>query len=432
MEKIWAVLVRVFQTPQLKEKLWFTIGILVFFRVLAHITIPGVDLSLVQQLLTQSGEGSVLRVFALLSGGALENFSIVLMGLTPYINASIIMQLLTVVVPQLENLKKEGDSGQRKIQQYTRLLTVPLAFFQSYGMLVLLNRFSPAGPIVDTADLSIVLPMMITITAGTMLLVWLGELISERGVGNGISVLIFAGIVATVPQQIAGTFQASTLPVILAVIAATIALTLFVVYVSEGERRVPVVYTGRQQKSASKTFLPLKINQAGMIPIIFAISLISFPAIMAQFMLNGDSATVRQMGEFIITHLNPGSPSAWYLLFYGLLIFGFTYFYVSIVFEPHKMAENIQKRNGYVPGYRPGGETEDLLAGITVRLCFWGGAFLSFVALFPMFFERWIGGGANSISLFISGAGIIIVVSVVLDLIRRINAQLVSHDYNRL
>ncbi len=433
MNALFAKLHHIWATKGLRNRIFYTLYLLIIFRLVAHVTIPGANVDAIQSLMNSQEEGSVLSVFSLLTGGAMENFSVVLMGLTPYINASIIMQLLCVIVPSLENLKKEGEIGQKKINQYTRLLTVPLAFVQSYGMMLLINRFATsADPIIADTSFTAMLPMMITVTAGTLFVMWLGELISEKGIGNGISILIFAGIVATVPQQIAGAFQAATMPVILALVLATVALTVFVVYVSEAERRVTVTYASRRSKVQQKSFLPLKINQAGMIPIIFAVSMLSMPSIMAQFFTESDSENLRSLSEFMLKYVNPSSPTMWYNLVYALLIFGFTYFYVSIVFEPKKVADNIQKRGGYVPGYRPGSETEKFFGHVINRLCFWGGAFLAFVAVVPMLFERWVAGGAGSISLFISGAGMIIVVSVVLDLIRRINAQLVMHDYEKL
>ena len=252
MNTLFQKLHQIWTTKQLRDRILFTILILIIFRLAAHVTIPGADIKAIRAVIDTPNQGSILSVFSLLTGGAMENFSIVLMGLTPYINASIIMQLLAVIVPSLENLKKEGESGQKKISQYTRMLTVPLAFVQSYGMMLLINRFSPM-PIIDT-DIASMLPMMVTVTAGTMFLMWLGELVTEKGIGNGISIIIFAGIVATVPQQIAGAFQAATLPVILALIIATMALTIFVVYVSEADRRVPVIYASRKTKHQQKSF----------------------------------------------------------------------------------------------------------------------------------------------------------------------------------
>ncbi|HEY5713997.1 MAG TPA: preprotein translocase subunit SecY [Candidatus Gracilibacteria bacterium] len=431
MDRILQVAHQVWNIKTLRGKILFTIIMLVFFRLLAHITIPGADVEKIRFLLENQGNSS-LSVFSLLTGGAMENFSIILMGLTPYINASIIMQLLGVIIPSLENLKKEGEAGQKKMGQYTRLLTVPLAFLQSYGMMVLINRFSTAGAIVDTSDFATMIPMMLTVTAGTMLLVWVGELISEKGIGNGISLLIFAGIVSTVPTQIAGAFQAASGPVILGLSLATMALTLFIVYVSEADRRVPVIYASRQSKGQQKSFLPLKINQAGMIPIIFAISVVSFPSILAQFMQTSAKPVLKSAADFILKYVNPSSPTWQYNTVYTLLIIGFTYFYVSIVFEPKKIADNIQKRSGFIPGYRPGKETEQFLEQTMSNLCFWGGLFLAFVAVIPILFQRWLSGGVGSISLFISGAGLIIVVSVVLDMIRRINGYLIMHDYEKM
>lgn len=427
MNQITNTLRHIIKTKSLRDKILFTIAMLVLFRMLAHITIPGADVSGIKSLIDQQGQ-SVLGVFSVLTGGAMENFSVALMGLTPYINAAIIMQLLAVIVPKLENLKKEGEAGQKKISQYTRILTVPLAFAQSYGMMVLINRFSPTQ-IVDTGDFSVMLPMMLTVTAGTMLLVWIGELISEKGIGNGISLLIFAGIVSIVPNQIAGSFMSASLPLILVLAAATAALTIFVVYVLEADRKVPVVYASKKSAQQQRSFLPLKINQAGMIPIIFAISIISFPSIVGQILV--DNPNLSGVSDWIGANLNPASPTLIYNIIYFLLIYGFTFFYVSIVFDPKKMAENIQKRSGFIPGYRPGTETENLLESIMNRLCFWGALFLASVAILPLLFQQFLGGG-NSVALFISGAGIIIVVSVVLDLIRRINAHLVMHDYDKL
>lgn len=431
MNRLFTVLRQIFATAALRKKILFTIVMLLVFRILAHITIPGADGAQIATLMQNSGQGTALSVLALLTGGAMERFSVTLMGLTPYINASIVMQLLTVLVPQLENLKAEGEAGQKKINQYTRLLTVPLAFVQSYGMMVLLNNFSPSGAIIDTSFPAI-LPAMLTVTAGTVLLMWIGELISEKGIGNGISLLIFAGIVSTVPTQIGGAFQAASMPVILGLIIATLLLTIFVVYVSEGDRRVSVVYASKKSGAQAKSFLPLKVNMAGMIPIIFAVSLVSMPSIFAQFMLQSERESMVALGTYFLSNFNPANPTTVYNIVYGGLIVLFTFFYVSITFEPKKVAENIQKRGGFIPGYRPGKETEKFLAKTSDHLAFWGALFLAAVAIVPLLFERWISGGANSISLFISGAGIIIVVSVVLDLVRRINMHLVAQDYDKL
>jgi preprotein translocase subunit SecY len=432
MDRFFTILHQIWVTKNLRDRILFTIFALIVFRLVAHITIPGADVEKIRFIMQQGDGNSLLGIFSMLTGGAMENFSIVLMGLTPYINASIILQLLGVIVPALEDIKKEGEAGQRKINQYTRILTVPLAFVQSYGMLMLINRFSPGGAIIDMANWGILLPMMLTVTAGTVFLMWLGELISEKGLGNGVSILIFAGIVSTVPTQIGGALGAAETPVILGLAIATIVLTLFVVFVAEADRRIPVVYATRKGGKGQRSFLPMKINQAGMIPIIFAVSLASMPSIMSQFFVKADSVKLQKIGEMFMTYFNPGSPTVWYNTIYALLIFAFTFFYVSITFEPKKVAENIQKRGGYIPGYRPGKETESFLEDTSNRLAFWGAIFLSVIAILPMVFQRWMSGGAGTISLFISGAGMIIVVSVVLDIIRRINSQLVAHDYDKL
>lgn len=438
MVRFFSILHQIWATKTLRNKILFTLFILMIFRLAAHITVPGADVEQIRQMLelqaANSGGGSALSVFSLLTGGAMERFSVVLMGLTPYINASIILQLLGVIVPSIENLKKEGEAGQKKISQWTRLLTVPLAFIQSYGMMFLINQLGGGGPnsIVDMSNLAVVIPMMITVTAGTVFMMWLGELITEKGIGNGISLLIFAGIVAIVPTQIAGAFQSASILVNLMLVLATVLLTVFVVYVAEGDRRIPVVYANRKSGQQMRSFLPLKVNQGGMIPIIFAISILSMPSIVAQFMVNSESETMRNIADFILKFLDPSSPTVGYNAIYALLIIGFTFFYVSIVFDPKKVAENIQKRGGFVPGYRPGAETENFIGGVSDRLVFWGALFLAFVAVAPVFFEKLLSGGTNSIAMFIGGAGIIIVVGVVLDIIRRINSQLVMHDYDKL
>lgn len=420
---------QIWKTKDLRKKIVFTVVALLIFRLAAQTTIPFVDLASLKTLLDQQQGNAALSVFALLTGGAMTQFSVVLMGLTPYINASIIMQLLGVMIPALEDLKKEGEQGQKKISQYTRLLTVPLAFVQSYGMIALLNSFGLS--VIDVADWSVMLPTMITVTAGSIFMMWLGELITEKGLGNGISILIFAGIVATVPSQLAGALQAADWVVVAGIILAMVVMTAFIVYVSEADRRVPVVYTSKRSNKTMQSFLPLKINQAGMIPIIFAVSIISMPSIMSRFLLQAANPTLQSIGQFFNMHLNPGNPSMWYNLGYALLIFGFTFFYISITFEPKKVAENIQSRGGFIPGYRPGQETIKFLGDTVGRLAFWGALFLTAVAIIPVFFEKMISSSGN-ITLFISGASMIIIVSVVLDIIRKINAQLVMQDYDKL
>jgi preprotein translocase subunit SecY len=428
---------RIFQAPGLRNKIIFTIFALAIFRIAAHITVPGVDVSALKGLFEQN---ELLGVFSILTGGSLENFSIVLMGLTPYINASIIMQLMTVVIPRLEELSKEGEQGRQKINQYTRWLCFPLAFLQSYGMILLLNRSASAGGmelIPGIENLNVILPIMLTVSAGTLFLMWLGEIMTEKGIGNGISMLIFASIVSGIPPVLGQTlgiaqFDKTKLIPFIILLAITVALTIFVVLVTEGARQIPVNYGSRAGSRGNQSALPIRINQAGMIPIIFAVSLVTFPTIIAQFLQNSANPAVKAVSDFILANLNGASPGFLYILLYLFFIIAFTYFYVSITFDPKKIAENIQKRGGFVPGIRPGRETSEFLAGVSSRLNLWGGLFLGFVAVLPILLTKFFTSQSfGSVPLLISGAGLIIVVGVILELIRQINAQLIMHDYDK-
>jgi preprotein translocase subunit SecY len=426
-------LAQIWNSKDLRNKILFSIGILVLYRLIAHVPVPGVDISGLKAL---SSRNELLQMFSMLTGGSAENFSILLMGISPYINASVIMQLLTVIVPKLENLSKEGEQGRRKINSYTRWLTLPLAFLQSYGMLILLNSQAQTSIITDTQDLATVLPIMITLSAGTLLLVWLGEQISERGIGNGISLLIFASIISGIPEMVGkGLFlaqedQEKLIPFVITVLL-TIGLITIVILVTEAQRKIPLTYAGSGMRSKTQqAFLPIKINQAGMIPIIFAVALISFPAIIGQFLTNAKSMWLRDFGTMLTSVFQPGTTA--YLIAYFLFVVAFTFFYVSITFNPIQVAENIQKRGGYIPGIRPGTQTSDYLAGVSNKLTLFGAFFLGFIALLPIFLQFVFSSTAlGSVPLLISGAGIIIIVGVVLDLIRQVNAQLVMHDYNK-
>lgn len=424
---------QIWNSPDLRKKIIFTLLILVLYRLIAHITVPGANLDALRAV---SGRNELLQVFSLLTGGGTENFSIVLMGISPYINASIILQLLTVVVPKLESLSKEGDQGRKKINSYTRWLTLPLAFLQSYGMIVLLNSQSQIPIISNISDPTVVLPIMLTISAGTLLLVWLGELISEHGIGNGISLIIFASIISQVPAMVGQSLflaqddESKLIPFII-MILLTIILLVIVVLVTEAERRIPITYAGRGVKTkGEQAFLPIKINQAGMIPIIFAVALVSFPGIIAQFLQAAKSVSVRAFGDILAGLFTPNTVA--YLLMYFLLVVAFTFFYVSITFNPKQIAENIQKRGGYVPGIRPGQQTTTYIAQISNRLTLFGSTFLAFIAISPLLLQFAFQGSAlGQVPLLISGAGMIIIVGVVLELIRQINAQLVMHDYSK-
>lgn len=422
---------QIWQSKPLRNKILFTLVIVVLYRLLAQISIPGINLAALKAIFEQN---QFLNVLSLLTGGSAENFSIVLMGLGPYINASIIMQLLAVVIPRLEALKKEGEQGQKKINGYTRWLTLPLALLQSYAMIVLLNSQTQVPIIRDISDPSVVIPIMLTVTAGSILLVWLGEIISEKGIGNGISLLIFASIIATVPtaagQSILVATQDSTklIPVV-ALVLLIVALLVATVIMTMAYREIPISYASRSAKGQLSK-LPIKVNQAGMIPIIFAVSVTTFPNIAAQLVQNSDVAALQAMSNFIIRYFTLNSPL--YLISLFLLIVGFTYFYVSITFNPEQVSENIQKRGGYIPGIRPGKETTEYLGKVSNRLNLFGGLFVASIAVLPIVFQIAIGGNADSIPLLISGAGILIIVGVVLDLIQKVNAQLIMHDYDKL
>ncbi|MBU0667590.1 preprotein translocase subunit SecY [Patescibacteria group bacterium] len=427
-------LLQIWKSKDLRNKILFTLGLVVIFRILAQISLPGANTESLKLIFQQN---QLLGMFSMLTGGSAENFSIILMGLSPYINASIIMQLLTVIVPRLESLSKEGEQGQRKINQYTRWITVPIAFLQSYGMIALLNSQSPVPIIENITQPSIILPIMLTVTTGSILLMWLGELMTEKGLGNGVSVLIFAGIVASIPTllgQNLALVQQSTdrmIPFIIGLLV-TLALTIIVILVTEGQRNIPITYAGRGIRAKGiQSALPLRVNQAGMIPIIFGISVISFPGLLASFFQNSTSETFRAVGSFFANYFNESSPL--YIIMYFLLVIAFTFFYVSITFNPEQVAENIQKRGGYIPGIRPGKETADYLGKVSNRLNLWGGLFIGIIAISPLLLSMlFLSLNLGSVPLLIGGAGLIIVVGVVLELLRQINAQMVMHDYNKL
>lgn len=393
-----------------------------------------------------------LVFFSSLMGGGLERFSIILMGLSPYINASIILQLLSVVVPKLEEIKKEGAQGQKKINMYTRWLTIPLGFIQAYGMILLLNSLVQGATIVDTSNWASLISMMTIITAGTVLLMWLGEQINEAGIGNGISMIIFAGILSDVPSRI-GTQLANVVwggpvkDIVVALIPFFIllALTLGVVYIiirfTEGYRRIPLVYTrtGRDERS----YFPIRVNQAGMVPIIFAMSLVTFPYILGQAIVvrgAGLPEFVKSAAQLFVNLFNPNTPTWSFVVIFILLVLSFSFFYLSITFDTKEIAESIQKRGGYIPGIRPGRQTADYLRTVSNHLNFFGGSFIAIIAAFP-YIATLVNNllKANNIpslnmvqiDFLISGSGLIIVVGVVLELLRRFTAELQSHDYRR-
>jgi preprotein translocase subunit SecY len=424
-------LIQTFKSPQLRKKIFFTVGILVFYRLLAQVSIPGINLEAVQSIFQQNES---LNLFSLLTGGSAENFSIVLMGLGPYINASIIVQLLSVIVPKFEELSKDGADGQKKLTSYTRWITFPLAFLQSYGMIALLNSQSSIPIINGISDPSVILPIMLTVSAGSILLMWLGEIITESGIGNGVSLLILVSILSTVSpilgqNIIAASSNPEQLVPVVGLLLLVVLLIAITVIVTESYREIPVSYASKNSKGVMST-LPIKLNQAGMIPIIFAVSIVTFPTILAQLFQTSTAPLLQRFSELVLTHFTFESPSYLFVLFF--LIIGFTFFYVSITFKPEQVAENIQRRGGYVPGVRPGKETSEYLANVSSRLNLFGGLFIAGIAVLPVIIQQIAGGNSSSLPLVISGAGILIIVGVISDLIRQVNSYLITNDYNKL
>ncbi|OGM75554.1 preprotein translocase subunit SecY [Candidatus Woesebacteria bacterium RIFOXYB1_FULL_38_16] len=414
-----------FESPVIRRKIWITALVLVVYRFVAHIPAAGIDRVQLQGLFTQSQLLSLLDVF---SGGTLANFSIMALGLTPYINASIIMQLLTFVVPQFEELSKEGELGQEKINQYTRFITVPLAIFQSFGMYALLRS---QGIVNDMSFLG-VLALVATMAAGTMLAIWFGELITEYGIGNGVSFLIFAGIVARLPVSFgrsATTLESADLLNLLLLSVLGIVIIGFVVFINEAIRKIPINYARQSRKIVSGTlasYIPLRVNQAGVIPIIFAVSLVLMPSMLANFLSSMANNSLAELASRISALMNP--QSFIYNLFYFVLVVGFTYFYTSVVFNPDKIAENLQKNGAFVSGIRPGSQTAGYLRRVLNRITLAGASFLGLIAVMPSLFQNFFG-GANMV---IGGTGILIVVSVVLEVTRDIESQLVMKRYEGL
>ena len=412
---------KVVSSPDLRKKLLITAAILVVYRLIAHIPAAGIDRTSLATLFSGSPLLSLLDVF---SGGTLANFSIMALGLAPYINASIILQLMTYVIPRLEELSKEGEYGQEKINQYTRFLTVPLAALQAFGMYSLLKG---QNIIPNLSSLSLI-ALVISMTGGAMLAVWLGELISEYGLSNGISFLIFAGIVSRLPVVLGQSISIINPDDLIKTgvfLAFSVAIIGLIVLMNEATRQIPVNYARRVGRAGvSNSYLPLRLNQAGVIPIIFAVSLVLLPSLLSQFLSGVPNQKVAEIATKIAVSFNP--QSLIYNVFYFLLVFGFTYFYTSVVFNPEKISENLQKNGGFIPGIRPGTHTTKYLNSILNRITLIGAIFLGLIAILPSFFQNAVG-VAN---LAIGGTGILIVVSVVLEVTRELESQLVMKRYD--
>lgn len=423
---MWEKLRKIWTIPDIRKRVLFVIGLLVVFRVAAHIPVPGVNVEGLRQFLAGN---QVLGLLNLFSGGTIQNFSIVMLGVAPYITASIIFQLLTMVVPRFEELSKEGESGQQKISMYTRIASVPLAFLQAFGTIKLLNQtqFGILGDLTTFKYVSIIL----TITAGSVFLMWLGELITEKNVGNGISLLIFAGIISSLPttvQTAIVNYDPSQLYLYLIFVALALATILGVVFVSEAQRNIPVSYARQNQGTRSfggmTNYLPLRLNMAGVVPIIFAISMVLFPPMVAQFFVS-NGGFVGSAATFVVNIFNN---QLFYGITYFILVFGFTYFYTSVVFNPKKMAENLQRQGAFILGVRPGTQTEEYLQKTMTKLLFSGAIFLGLIAILPVAAQAVTG----SQTLIIGGTGLLIVVSVAIETTKQLQSQLKMHEYDHV
>jgi preprotein translocase subunit SecY len=417
--------IQVFRVKELREKVLFVLGIFVVVRLMANIPIPGVDAQNLKAIFEQFQALGLLNVF---TGGALEKFSIIMLGLGPYITGTIILQLLTMIFPSLEEMYREqGEEGRRKFEQYGRILAVPLAALQAFAMLTIFARQGVIGGMDALSKIGAI----VTITAGSIFLMWLGELISEKGIGNGVSLLIFAGIIADFPRnmgQLIATYDPSMIPSYLIFFVSSLLIIAGVTIINESRRNVPVSYAkrvrGRMLYGGSSTYLPISVNPAGVIPIIFALSVLTFPSLIANF-LSGSESAFGKAAEYVLGLLNNPIINA---AVYFVLIFVFTYFYTLITFEPESVSENLQKMGGFVPGIRPGAPTAHFLNYVLNRILPVGALFLSTIALTPTLIQA-----VTKITVFrflVGGTSIIIIVSVILETVKQIQTQLEMRDYD--
>ncbi len=420
----------IWKTKDLRNRILWIIGLLIVTRVLAHIPIPGVDASALKNALVQN---QFLGLLDLFSGGGLTNFSIAMLGVGPYITASIIVQLLAVIVPSIGELQKEGgEQGRLKLNLYMRYLTIPLALLQGFSTVRLLQS-QAGGQLLSSFTSYQWFLTLLSVTAGTLLVMWIGEIIGEFGIGNGISLVIFAGIVATLPSSVSsliGFYTSSQLPIFLAYIGVALIVVAGIIIVTEAQRNIPISYArrvrGDKMFGGVSTHLPLRLNQAGVIPIIFAISMLLFPALIAQFFVNAKTAIIANYAGKIVNLFQ--SQNMYYGIAYFSLVVLFTYFYTAVVFNPDEVAENVQKNGGFVSGLRPGKQTADYLYKVLTRITLPGAVFLGLIAILPFLLQKVTGTQA----LTLGGTSILIVVAVVIETIKQIEAQLSVHDYDEL
>ncbi len=418
---------QILKARDLRNKILFVLAMLAFFRLMAHIPIPGVNAQALTDFMSNPGN-QAFGLLSLFSGGGMEKMSIVTMGVAPYITSSIIFQLLGMIVPKFEEMNKEED-GRAKINQWTRWLTVPIAMLQSYSVIMLLQKSSSA--IFGNISFFGIIVNVLTITAGTIILMWVGELISEKKIGNGISIMIFAGIVSGLVSrgsQLVTTYDPSMIFTLIAFLLAAIATVVGVVFVNEGQRNIPVQYArqirGARATGGSTSHLPIRVNMAGVMPIIFAVSIVTLPQMIAQFFIKAQSVWLQHIAEFIIKWSNHGLV---YGVGYFFLVFGFTYFYTEVIFHPKDISENLQKQGGFIPGIRPGRHTTEYLTDTTHKVIFGGALFLATIAILPMIVRAFSG---NIPMLTIGGTSILIVVSVVIESIKQVEAQLSMREYD--
>jgi len=413
----------VFGDKILRGRILFTLFVLVLFRLMAVIPIPGIDAVRLEQFLTGNDFFGLLNIF---SGGSLANLSIIMLGVSPYITSSIIMQLMTVMFPKLKAMyQEEGDAGRKKFSQYSRLLTIPLALAQGFAFITLLQN---QGILAKLATFDLITNLAV-ITAGSLLLMWLGELITEFGVGNGVSLIIFAGIVSVLPSSMGKllfAFDPSQLPAYIGFIAAALAVIWGVVVVTEAERPIPITYAkqvrGNKVYGGVSTYLPLRVNQAGVIPIIFALSILLFPQMIVKFLVNVNNVIIQKISAFILAIL---SNQAFYGIAYFLLVFIFTYFYTAITFDPDSISKNLQRSGAFIPGVRPGVSTSAYIAKTLFRLTMVGALFLGAIAVLPLIVKAFTGISAVAVG----GTSLLIVVSVVIDLIKKVDSQISAREY---
>ncbi len=423
MEKVWNKLTMIFKDRTLRKRVLFVLGALLVFRLLSAIPIPGIDTVRLAQVINNN---QLLGVFNVFSGGGLSTFSIIMLGVGPYITGSIIMQLLTMMVPRLKRMyQEEGEMGRKKFSQYSRIITVPLAIIQGVSLLILLSR---QGVLPELTPFEMIANVSVVV-ASSMLLMWIGELMSEFGIGNGVSLIIFAGIVASLPASVGQfifTFDVGQLPVYILFVVVGVLIVAGVVVITEAERPIPVTYAkqvrGSRTTGGAQTYLPLRVNQAGVIPIIFALSILMFPQIIGNLLSTSENVRLLALSKGLLWFVN----SVWlYSLTYFILVFLFTYFYTAVTFDPKQMAENLQKGGAFIPGIRPGLATEEYVARILTRITLVGAIFLGVIAVLPLVMKAVTG----IASFAIGGTALLIVVSVVLDLIKKVEAQLSMREY---